>query len=200
MLNILSLYPSYHITICSLRSARLYVLLAINSRHNSTAMAPSKIPHDFLLGPGCPKVVKTTVDFRETDLPEYRGRYAVILDDVFTKDECDTLVRLAESQSNGVWEQALINIGGGEQALMIDSRDCGRIIWDDTDIVDRIWARIQGSVPEIEQLKDMAGVTGYGPVKRGETWKMTRLNERMRFLKYGKGQYFRRRFFPSSYQ
>ena len=159
-------------------------------------MATFELPHDFLLGPGRPKVLKAVVDFTRTDLPEYRGRYAAILDDVFTKDECDTIVRAAEAQSNGVWEQAMINVGGGRQALMTDSRDCGRIIWDDPDIVDRIWARIKGSVPEIEFLKDMSSVTGYGPVKRGETWKMTRLNERMRFLKYGQGQYFRRKYHP----
>jgi hypothetical protein len=35
-------------------------------------------------------------------------------------------------------------------------------------------------------------VTGSGPVKRREVWKMTRLNERMRFLKYTKGEYFKR--------
>ena len=158
-----------------------------------TAMATPTIPHDFLLGPGRPKVIKAVVDFNHTDLPEYKGRYATVLDNVFTKDECDTLVRAAEAQSNGAWEQAMINIGGGEQALMTDSRDCGRIIWDDADIVERIWSRIKDSVPEIEHLKDMVRVTGYGPVRRGETLKMSRLNERMRFLKYGEGQYFRRK-------
>ena len=84
-------------------------------------------------------------------------------------------------------------MGGGAQALITDARDCGRIIWDDIDIVERIWSRVKASVPEIEYLKNMAGVTGYGPVKRKETWKMTRLNERMRFLKYGEGQYFKRK-------
>ncbi|CAD6567101.1 MAG: hypothetical protein ASARMPREDX12_005317 [Alectoria sarmentosa] len=147
-------------------------------------------PHDFLLGPG-PRVRKGDVDFRYTELSEYEGRYATVLDNVLTKEECDTLVRAAEAQSNGTWEQAMINIGGGAQALMTDSRDCGRIIWDDSEVVERIWSRVKGSVPEIEYLKGMARVTGNGPVKRGETWKMTRLNERMRFLKYGEGQYFK---------
>ena len=158
-------------------------------------MTTFTIPHDFLLGPGRPKVLKTVVDFLDTDLPEYRGRYAAILDNVLTKDECDTLVRAAEARSNGTWEQAMINIGGNEQALMTDTRDCGRIIWDDEDVVLRIWSRVKDSVPEIESLKDMPKVTGKWPVMRRETWKMTRLNERMRFLKYGKGQYFRREWY-----
>ena len=150
------------------------------------------VPHDFLLGPGRPKIKKAIVDFDRTELPEYKGRYATILDNVFTQDECDTLVRAAEAQSNGVWEPAMINIGDGEQAVMTDTRDCGRIIWDDVDLVERIWSRIEDSVPEIESLKNMPRVTGNWPVMRGETWKTTRLNERMKFLKYGKGQYFHR--------
>ena len=150
------------------------------------------LPFDFLLGPGRPKVLKAVVDFTNTNLPEYRSRYATILDNVFTKDECDILVRAAEAQSNGNWEQATINIGGDEQALMTDSRDCDRIIWNDADVVERIWSRVMDFVPEIACLKDMAIVTGNWPVERGETWEVTRLNDHMRFLKYDKGQYFRR--------
>ena len=156
-----------------------------------STMATFKIPYDFLTGPS-PKIEKSEVDFRYTELPEYEGRYAIILDNVFTKSECDTLVQAAETQSNGAWEQAMINVGGGRQALITESRDCGRIIWDDKDVVERIWSRVKDSVQEIEHLKSMPRVTGNRPVLRGETWKMTRLNERMRFLKYGEGQYFKR--------
>ncbi|KAL8739193.1 MAG: hypothetical protein Q9181_000084 [Wetmoreana brouardii] len=124
---------------------------------------------------------------------EYKGLYAVILDDAFTKAECEDLVRTAEARTNGKWEQALINIGGGHQKLITDARDCERIIWDDKVVVARIWDRVKARVPEITSLKEMAHVTGNGPVRRGETWHMSRLNERMRFLKYTKGQYFRRK-------
>ena len=157
-----------------------------------TAMTTFTLPPDFLLGPGRPKILKDVVDFERTKLPEYKGHYAKILDNVLTKDECDTLVRAAEAQSNGAWESAMINIGDGRQVLMTDVRDCDRIIWDDADLVERIWSRIEDSVPEIERLKDMPLVTGKWPVMLGETWKLTRLNERMRFLKYGMGEYFKR--------
>lgn len=155
-------------------------------------MTTFTVPHDFLLAPGRPKILKAIVDFERTDLPEYKGHYATVLDNVLTKDECDTLVRAAEAQSSGAWEPAMINVGNGEQVLMTDARDCGRIIWDDADLVERIWSRIADSVPEIARLKSMPLVTGKWSVMRGETWKMTRLNERMRFLKYGPGQYFGR--------
>lgn len=48
---------------------------------------------------------------------------------------------------------------------------------------------LRGVVPEIGSLKDMPKV---GPSCGDETWTLTRLNERMRFLRYGKGQYFKR--------
>lgn len=64
---------------------------------------------------------------------------------------------------------------------------------DDEDVVARIWARVKDHVPEVDLLKNMPHVTGFGPTKRKEVLHMTRLNERMRFLKYTSGQYFRRR-------
>lgn len=78
--------------------------------------------------------------------------------------------------------------------LMADVRDCSRIIWDDHDIVAKIWSRVKDLVPEIMVVKKKPLITGWGPVKRNETLSMTRLNERMRFLKYGPEQYFRPHF------
>ena len=86
----------------------------------------------------------------------------------------------------------MINIGNGEQEFNKDARDCGRIIWDDRDLVAKIFARCEASVTEILELKDKPLITGNGPVKRKETWRLSRLNERMRFLKYVEGNYFRR--------
>ena len=40
-------------------------------------------------------------------------------------------------------------------------------------------------------MKDNVRITGHGPVKRGETWRVSRLNERLRFLRYERGMYFR---------
>lgn len=148
------------------------------------------IRNDFLLQRT--KIIKRDIDWKETPLPENEGLYATILDNAFTAQECESLIKQAETITDGIWEQAMINVGGGMQQMRIDTRDCGRIIWDDRDMVGRIWNRIQDSVPEIHSLKDMPGITGHGPSKRKEIWDMSRCNERMRFLKYGEGQYFRR--------
>ncbi|MCJ1236202.1 hypothetical protein MMC14_004180 [Varicellaria rhodocarpa] len=136
---------------------------------------------DFLSGPG-PKVKVERVDFAKTDLPELSKLYAIILDDVLTAAECTQLIEAAEATSGGVWEPAMVNTGNYRQELRVDQRDCGRIIWDDRQIQ---------HVPEIECLKAVPLITGNGPTKRQETWQFSRLNERMRFLKYGAGQYFR---------
>ena len=157
--------------------------------------------HDLILQPT--EITKTVIDFKTTNLPEYKGLYATVLDNVFTEQACQTLINMAESTTGGEWEEAMVNVGNGKQRTIKDTRDCGRIIWDDFDMVATIWARIKDQVPEIHTLKNQSHITGYGPVKRNETWKMSRLNERMRFLKYQEDQYFRRKdnyAFPSPLQ
>jgi len=77
--------------------------------------------------------------------------------------------------------------------MYTDIRNCGRIIWDSREIVGKIWKRMEHvpEVQEIARLRGRAGITGNGPAKRRETWRLTRPNERMRFLKYVGGEYFR---------
>lgn len=170
-----------------------------------------KLPADFLsspVGPAEKKVsVVSKVDFKEVGLPEYDGLYAVVIDNCLSKKECNELVRAAEAEAEAttgkkgeaVWEQALVNVGNGKQKLMTDVRDCGRIIWDDVDLVAKIWSRVKdcgggdgGILADIGHVKNKPQVTGFGPMKRGHVLQMTRLNERMRFLRYEPGQYFRR--------
>ncbi|KAI9878367.1 MAG: hypothetical protein M1830_001110 [Pleopsidium flavum] len=148
------------------------------------------LPLNFLSGPA-PPITLNRIDFNQTALTEYKGYYAVVLDNVLSPEECQTLVTAAEAQTSGLWEPAMVNAGSGTQKVVLMARNCGRIIWDSPEVVAKIWARIQDSVPELEVLQQWPNVTGNGPVKRGETWKMTQLNERMRFLRYGAGQYFR---------
>ena len=146
---------------------------------------------NFLSGPG-PEIAVQRIDFTKTTLPELNGLYAAVLDNVLSAPECAQFVEAAEATSNGLWEQALVNVGMGQQVLMKVVRDCRRIIWDDEEVVARLWDRVKAYVPEIETLKNMPYVTGMGPTRRKEVWKAVGLNERMRFLKYGAGQYFRR--------
>jgi hypothetical protein len=159
---------------------------------------PFKLPKSFLSGPP-PNPKVTTIDFAQTDIPEYKGLYATVLDGILTPEECRTLVAAAEDQTSGKWERAMVNIGNGEQALYEDTRKCGRIIYDSQDMVDRVWERIKGLVPDLMTVVNQPLVTGTGPSKRREIWKYTRLNERMRFLKYTAGEYFKRKLIIRAY-
>jgi len=148
------------------------------------------LPQSFLEGPA-PNITRTGINFAEAGLSEYDGAWAVVLDGVMTEAECRQLVKAAEATTDGIWERALVNIGDGRQAMYEDTRKCGRILWDNREIMAKLWARVESSVPEIHRLQNWAGVTGHAPVKRNETWKVTRLNERGRYLKYVGGEYFK---------
>ena len=100
---------------------------------------PFHLPHAFLSEPG-PEVRKETIDFKRTDLQEYEGYYACILDNVLTAEECTNLTRAARLQANGDWQQATINTGFTRQQVDTESRLCGRIIWDNVDLAAKILA------------------------------------------------------------
>ncbi|TID26965.1 oxidoreductase domain-containing protein [Venturia nashicola] len=163
------------------------------SQTSTSASALAPLPTDFLVGPPkdlAPRISK--IDFAETELPEYAGLYAIVIDNIFTIQECEELVCLAEAQTNGKgWERAMVNIGGGRQAMYEDTRKCGRIIFDSPELASRMWERVAPLIPEILRLEGEPQVMGWGPVKRGEVWKCVGLNERLRFLKYVGGEFFK---------
>jgi hypothetical protein len=49
----------------------------------------------------------------------------------------------------------------------------------------------QGIGKELERIEKQPGVQGQRAVERGDKWRMVRVNERMRFLRYGAGNYFK---------
>jgi hypothetical protein len=184
-------------------------LLRAHELRNPVEPAPPPstfvLPDGFLEGPAPldPAEINddnNKINFKADGLPEYASDWAFIIDNVLTQEECDTLVAAAEATTNGKWERAMINIGGGMQAMYEDTRKCGRIIWDSKEIMDKLWARIGPLVPRIHFLEDWVNVTGNGPAKRREVWKVTGLNERGRYLKYTGGEYFKRMYWMARYQ
>lgn len=180
------------------------------------------IPDNFLSNTTLPSDAKpitlAPIDWKKTPLPEYEGRYAVVLDNVMSPSECQELIQLAESSvdmscvAEGIrnpWRPAMVAAGPGYEVLHSKYRNSDRIVWDRQELVDRLWSRcLQGEVGQtllkrLEVLDDDERVLGIAkkgkngePVK--ERWEMRRLNKRMRFLKYGPGQFFRRKCIPSS--
>lgn len=100
-------------------------------------------------------------------------------------------------KDNG-WKPAMINAGPGKEYSMIEYRNSDRIVWDHEEIASRIWGRCLQAEGIKEELTRLQGgdESPYDAVlewRRGRNWKITEngLNERLRFLKYGSGQYFR---------
>lgn len=170
----------------------------------SYTSAPVAIPESFLAPFEDPSQMKiSTIDFASTVLPMYTGNYAVVIDGALSADECATLINLAEESAGGggdaAWKPALVNAGANREILMPHYRNSDRIIWDQQEVAGRLWARIMQGEGMKEQFEVMEGrkyvnILGMSSVERNDRWKITEngLNERMRFLKYGAGQFFRR--------
>jgi hypothetical protein len=154
------------------------------------------------------------VDWATSELSEYDGLYAVVLENVLSPSECETLIELAESSvdvssvgsggNQNPWKPAMVNFGGGMEVLETSYRNSDRIVWDRQEVVDRIWQRcLQGEAGEAlrKRMDVLDGDEKIGACRfRGrdwvvekQRWDFRRLNHRMRFLKYGPGQYFRRK-------
>ena len=160
----------------------------------ATSISPSFgiLPPSFLLSKPEKDITKSYIDFANSAIPSYKGRYAVILDNVLSSSECRALVQATEAGTSGVWEPAMVNIGGGRQKLSLGVRNCGRIIWDDAELAGRILGRVRSLLPELEELDNQPNVTGLKHAIEGTAFRLTRPNERMRFLRYETGNYFRR--------
>lgn len=103
--------------------------------------------------------------------PDY---IAFTIDNFMSAEECQELIQISEDHG---YEAAQINIGGGAQILVTDVRSSDRSIIDDPQMGERFWERLHPHVPS--EYKAM--------VANG-------LNERMRFLRYDKGGYFKPHF------
>lgn len=181
---------------------------------------PIPLPASFLTTPSPDSlpITLTPLDFATSPLPEYSRCHALVLDNVLSPSECATLLRLAEASvpapgkpgselrhgADDPWAPALVNVGGGFEVLEQDYRNSDRIVWDCQEVVDRIWGRClqaqaqgpEGGVGGVgERFGEVAGMDR-GVVGRewGGVWRFLRVNERMRFLRYGKGGFFRRKF------
>ncbi|KAI2466429.1 hypothetical protein F4781DRAFT_353329 [Annulohypoxylon bovei var. microspora] len=169
------------------------------------------VPNDFLRSEpsDAEPITFKQINFADTPLPEFKGLYAVVLDHVLSPSECVKLIELAEAsvsdenrnRDNGsAWSPALVNAGGGYEVSTPNYRNSDRIIWDNQDMVDRMWARLE-RVPEIregllsfaqEPRRTLHRAKGNGGAQNQRTvWDFHSVNKRMRFLKYGKDQFFR---------
>jgi len=112
----------------------------------------------------------------ECPLPENKKhKYAIILENVFSEDECQAIVDFTKDNLN--YSIALLNVGNGIQVLDDRNRNHQRAIYDTNEISGYIFERIKGHLPQQWKDNELRG-----------------LNERLRFLHYKGGEYFKPHF------
>eukprot|EP00918_Siedleckia_nematoides_P052446 GHVU01114589.1.p1 GENE.GHVU01114589.1~~GHVU01114589.1.p1 ORF type:complete len:203 (-),score=17.85 GHVU01114589.1:1007-1615(-) len=100
------------------------------------------------------------------------GKLAFVLDYVYSKQECDDYIKLTETKG---YEPAKVNVGRpGVDVLATDVRKSSRCIWDSFEETEKLWKKLEPHIP---------------PTWNGR--KVLGLNERMRFLRYAKKDYFK---------
>ena len=108
------------------------------------------------------------------------GGFAMVVDNVFSVAECQSLIDRAEH--NG-YEPALVNTGGGKQSYYPGLRKGDRCVLDDQTLANDLFQRIKPYLPTEK---------GYvSPRKNPLKFPLKGLNERLRFLKYHAGDYFK---------
>lgn len=146
------------------------------SKAKNTAAEKNAISPDFQAWQYKWKVANRSdnVEVRPVNLSPIgaKDKYASVLHNVFSEQECQQLIQWSEGSG---YEPALVNMGRGRQKAIFDYRKSDRAIIDTPEFGDLLWNRIQDHIPD-DLLDD---------------WSKTGLNERMRFLKYNPGDYFK---------
>jgi len=151
---------------------------------------PSSNPNDN----NPPPIRVTNIDFPAYNLPEYANRTAFVIDNLFTSDDCTRLLSAAESKSESGWIPAKLNAGGDKEYSDTSYRNSGRILRDDEELAEWILEKLRPYLSEIEVIEDatrhavLKGRRGLGVKSSAQ---LLRLNERLRFLRYGPGEFFK---------
>ncbi|KAJ6484457.1 hypothetical protein C8R47DRAFT_980886, partial [Mycena vitilis] len=126
------------------------------------------------------------IDFRTAGIPEYTNGYATVVDDLYTRPMLSNLLGAAEQSVP--WQIAQIN-AGTEVFTAPDFRKGERIIYDSFPLSEQVFEKLRPHLSGIEEIEEDVYVPGTGAAV--QKWRMVRLNERLRFLKYAKGGFFK---------
>lgn len=113
------------------------------------------------------------------------NRLALIVDNFLSKEECEHLIKITEACG---YEEALVNVGNGAQRSLRDIRNSDRCMIDDERVAAMFYQKCQQYIPD-----SFNGRIGNSD-KRNKQWIKTGINERLRFLRYQKGGYFKPHF------
>ncbi|KAJ7129113.1 hypothetical protein C8R46DRAFT_1016908 [Mycena filopes] len=125
------------------------------------------------------------VNFAAVGLPEYDGCYAIVLDDLFTRPTLSSILDQAQTLP---WDVAKVN--SGTEAYTVPSyRNGQRIIYDSFELSAQIFDKIRPHLNAIEEIEEETYLPDGRPAV--QKWRMVRMNERLRFLRYHIGGFFR---------
>jgi len=115
------------------------------------------------------------LDWSKTPLEKrYAGFYVKVIDDLFSDEECDELIKLAESDAK--WEQALVHYGIQVEKSYLDTnyRNSERILRTDLVTAEKLYQKLLPYVQELVEIE--AGSPWEGVVgRKGYTvgkWKL----------------------------
>ncbi|KAG8961305.1 hypothetical protein FRC03_005563 [Tulasnella sp. 419] len=141
------------------------------------------------------------LDFVSLGLPEYKDAFVLVIDNLFTPEDCKKLLAAAESSKE--WERAAVNgpPGSGEGIVIASYRNSSRILYDDPELAGWIFEKLRPHLKDIEKeagehhqrfgdrrAKSKPRFWNFGDSKV----RLLRVNERLRFLRYGEGEFFNR--------
>lgn len=147
---------------------------------------------------------------RRIKLPDNQTDFAGVIRNVLTPEECLHLIAMTEKVG---YEQATVTTFGDKQVTMTNYRNSSRCIIDSDNLSGVIWERISNLIPNPSQihslqrealregnsetsksesfLTNITSRLGVGP-RESDHWSAYEINHRMRFLRYGSGEYFNR--------
>jgi len=166
---------------------------------NLESWSSTSPPKHSIAEPNGAEVSVQRIDFVALGFPEYEHRFALIIDNLFSEEDCQKILGVTgASFGPEKWEVAAVHGGpGSEGTVVADYRNSSRIMVDDHDMADWIFERIQPHLKDIDLLEHSSmhdrcakGPTSSDPLERRA--KLLRCNERLRFLRYGPGQFFQR--------
>ncbi|KAG8915480.1 hypothetical protein FRC00_003929 [Tulasnella sp. 408] len=152
--------------------------------------------------PGEPApVIVHKVDWEEVGLRENKGKVGFIIDNALTPEDCQKLLKAAELSAP--WTAAAIHFGPKDQEGVVieDYRKSSRILLDNFELADFILSKLKPHMPKktLEAPESKRWQWGQdGPqdgnklkniFKKTNRVELTRLNERLRYLKYVEGDF-----------
>lgn len=122
--------------------------------------------------PSCIETRMKAPDKKDAD------KFVSVIDNVLSVDECNAIISRAEEAG---FSQALVSVGVGVEISDLNYRNSDRCIIDDDEFADALFHRIKQFLPKNY---------GSNSSRKKKGWTIAGLNERMRILRYGSGQFF----------